>query len=172
MIKINLLITFSLMITVALISGLLFSFTIAVSPGLKHLTDLEFLKVMKSINKKILNPVFLLCFFSPLLLFPISIYFSQTVGSNRWLLIAGFLAYILAILITATINVPLNNQLEKFCLFNAKQIELKEFRNLFENRWTFWNNIRTALSVISLVLLTISQLLTFNGRWKTNRINF
>ena len=155
MIKVSFLIVIVLMLTVALISGLLFSFTIAVSPGLKHLSDSEYLKAMKSINKEILNPLFLFCFFCPLFLFPLTIYFTQDDGSNRWLIITGFLTYTLVIGITATINVPLNNQLEKFDLLNVSQIELTEFRNVFENRWTFWNNVRTVLSVLSSILLTL-----------------
>ena len=162
MIKESFLVVIALIISVALISGLLFSFTIAVSPGLKHLSALEFLKAMKSINKEILNPLFLFCFFCPLLLFPLTIYFQQNDVSNRWLIIAGFLTYILVIGITATINVPLNNQLERFDLLNASQIELKEFRNVFEKRWTFWNNIRTVLSVLSLILLFLWQFETSN----------
>lgn len=157
MIKINFLILIVLIVSVALIAGLMFSFTIAVSPGLKHLSDLESLKAMKSINKDILNPVFFFCFFSPLLFFPVTIYFQQNYGLNRWLLIAGFLAYILVIVITATINVPLNNQLKSFNLLNASQLELLNFRNVFENRWTYWNNIRTVLSVMSLIFLILCQ---------------
>lgn len=156
--KLNLFVTIPLMISVALISGLLFSFTIAVSPGLKHLSDLKFLKAMKNINKEILNPVFLFCFFSPLLLFSILIYNQQ----NRWLPMAAFFSYILVIGITATINVPLNNQLEKFDLLNVSHTGFWEFRNVYEKRWTFWNNIRTLLSVISLILLTLSQFQTSN----------
>lgn len=155
MIKVSFLIVIVLMLTVALISGLLFSFTIAVSPGLKHLSDLDYLKAMKSINKEILNPLFLFCFFSPLLIFPLLIFFQQNDGSNRWLLIAGFFTYIIVIGITATINVPLNNQLERFDLHNLSQLELTEFRKVFEKRWTFWNNIRSILSSISLVFLIL-----------------
>ena len=155
MTKATFLIEIVLILAVALISGLLFSFTIAVSPGLKHLSDLDYLKAMKSINKEILNPVFLFCFFSPLLLFPLTIYYTEDGGSNRWLLIAGLFTYILVIGITATNNVPLNNQLERFDLLNVSQIELSGFRNVFEKRWTFWNNVRTVLSVLSSILLTL-----------------
>jgi uncharacterized membrane protein len=157
MIKVSFLIVIVLMLTVALISGLLFSFTIAVSPGLKHLSDLEFLKAMKSINKEILNPLFLFCFFCPLLLFPLTIHLQPNDGSNRWLINTAFLTYALVIGITAAINVPLNNLLERFDLLNISQIELKEFRNVFENRWTFWNNIRTVLSSTSLVFILLHQ---------------
>lgn len=163
MIKVSFLIVIVLMLTIALISGLLFSFTIAISPGLKHLSDLEYLKAMKSINKEILNFFFLFCFLSPLFLFPLTIYFQQNDGFNRWLLAAGFLTYILVISITATINVPLNNQLERFHLLNVSQFELTEFRNLFENRWTFWNNVRTVLSILSSIFLTLYLLVPRKG---------
>lgn len=157
MLKLSFITTIALMIAVSLLSGLLFSFSIAVSPGLKYLSDIEFLKAMQSINKEILNALFFLCFFSPLLLFPLTIFFQQHSTSNRWLLILGFIAYFMVLLITATINVPLNNQLEKFDLLHANQLELSKMREIFENRWTFWNNIRTVLAVASLVFLVLSR---------------
>lgn len=156
MIKLSFIVTIVLMISVSLIAGLFFSFSIAVCPGLKHLSDMEFLKAMKSINKEILNPLFLFCFFSPIVLFPL-LYFQQPIISNHWLLILGFLFYFLVIIITVVINVPLNNQLEKLNLLNASPKILLELRYLFENRWTFWNNIRTVLSTASLLFLILSQ---------------
>lgn len=159
MTKATLLIVMVLILAVALISGLLFSFTIAVSPGLKHLSDFEYLKTMKSINKEILNPVFLFCFFFPLLLFPLTIYIQQHDGFHRWLLIAGFLTYCIVISITALVNVPLNNQLEMLDLRNTNEKQLETFRIIFENRWTFWNNVRTVSSLLSSIFLTLYLLL-------------
>lgn len=149
-----------LMLTVTLISGLLFSFTIAVSPGLRNLSDLEFLKAMKCINKEILNPLFLFCFFAPLVLFPLTIFFLQNDATNRWLLIAGFLAYIVVIGITAGINVPLNNQLERLDLLNTSGKQLGIFRTIFESRWTFWNEVRTVSAIVSSILLIVHLVLT------------
>lgn len=157
MIKIDLIIPFILLISVALISGLLFSFTIAVSPGLKHMSAFEFLKIMKSINKEILNPLFLFCFFSPILFIPMTIFFYQGEVSHRWLLIAAFLIYAVVIFITAFINVPLNNQLERMEILNKSTEQLETFRVGFESRWTFWNTIRTILSITSLILLNVWQ---------------
>lgn len=159
MIKLSFLIVMVLMLAVALISGLLFSFTIAVSPGLKHLTDLEYLKAMKSINKEILNPVFLFCFLCPLLLFPLTIFFHQNDSFNLWLLVSGFLSYCIVIGITASVNVPLNNQLERLGLLNTRGKQLETFRTLFENRWSFWNNVRTVSSLLSSIFLTLYLLL-------------
>jgi uncharacterized membrane protein len=158
MIRISFIVAITLMISVSLIAGLFFSFTIAVSPGLKHLSDIVYLKAMKSINKEILNPLFFICFFSPIVLFPLVLYFQQTINSNRWLLISGFVFYFLVILITATINVPLNNQLETFEIQTARQTEISKMRHLFESRWTLWNNIRTDLSAISLIFLLMSKI--------------
>jgi len=155
MIKVSFLIPIALMLSIALTSGLLFSFTIAISPGLKHLSDLEYLKTMKSINKEILNLFFLFCFFSPLLLYPLTIYIQQNDGFNRWLLVAGFLTHCIVIGITASVNVPLNNQLEKLDLLETNGKQLEAFRAIFENRWTYWNNVRTVSSVISSIFLTL-----------------
>ena len=157
MTKLNFITTIALIMCVALISGLFFSFSIAVSPGLKHVSDIEFIKTMKGINKEILNGLFFLCFFSPLLLFPFSIYLQQSISSRRWLLLLSGAAYFLVILITATINVPINNQLEKLDVLNANKGQLIEMRYLFENRWTYWNNIRTVLSTASLFFLIVYQ---------------
>jgi uncharacterized membrane protein len=162
MTKVNFVIVMILILAVALISGLLFSFTIAVSPGLKHLSDVEYLKTMKNINKEILNPVFLFCFLCPLLLFPLTIYIQQNDGFNRWLLVAGFLTYCIVIGITAFVNVPLNNQLERLNLLNTGGKQLETFRTLFENRWTFWNNVRTVSSLLSSIFLTLYLLLSKN----------
>jgi len=151
--KMSSLVTLILMITVALTSGLLFSFTIAVSPGLKHVSDLEFLRAMKHINQEILHPIFLFCYLSPLLLFPTSIFLNPNTVSDRWILSSGFLAYIAVIIITASVNVPLNNQLERFDLEQSNPTQMAAFRNAFENRWVFWNNVRTISSVISFILL-------------------
>jgi len=160
------------MICVALISGLFFSFSIAVCPGLRHLTDLDFIKAMKSINKEILNPFFLISFFGPILLYPLVIYFQQSSEVSRWLLVFSSLTYMIMIVITVTINVPLNNRLEGFNLYYTNDIELSKLRNLFENRWTFWNNIRTVLSISSLVLLSLSQfeISESNSKFKYNEI--
>lgn len=155
MIKLNFIITISLCICVALTSGLLFAFSIAVSPGLRHVSDIEFIKVMKNISREILNPLFFICYFGPLLLFPIAIYFQSAI-SDRWLLIIGFIFYLLVIGITATINVPLNNRVEQMDILHTAQPDIAALRHLFEHKWTYWNNIRSGLSTASLICLLLA----------------
>lgn len=48
--------------TTALISGLLYAFTCSVNLGLGRLPDWAYINAMQSINRAILNPLFLLVF--------------------------------------------------------------------------------------------------------------
>lgn len=145
----------TLIVCVGLVSGLLFAFSIAVSPGLKHLSDIEFIKAIKAINQKIQNSLFFACFFSPLILFPVLIFTEQSLILNTWLLKVGFALYLLPFVITATVNVPLNNQLDRFDIHQATDREITEMRVRFENRWTLWNNVRTVLCTASLICLIL-----------------
>jgi uncharacterized membrane protein len=156
--NVNLILIVVLITAISLISGIFFSFTIAVSPGLKKLSDIEFINSMKSINYEILNPLFYLSFFSPLILFPLIIYLHNKESNLLWLIISSFSMYIFILIITISINVPLNNQLESFDIVNSTNNEMIQLRNYFEDKWTLWNNNRTILGVISLILLILSQL--------------
>jgi len=141
----------------ALVSGLLFSFSIAVSPGLKNLSDTEYIKAMKSINMEIQNAIFFLSFFGPLILFPLSIYMCHSRFSNSSLLIAGGIFYFIGVFaITAFINVPLNNEIESFDLLSSDSKAINQMRTIFENPWTFWNNVRTVSSIFSLVFTLLA----------------
>ena len=146
-----------LAVCMSLTSGLLFSFSIAVSPGLKNLPDAEYIKAMKSINREIQNAIFFLSFFGPLILFPLSIYMFYAKSSINGLLIAGGIFYFIGILaITMFINVPLNEKLESFDLLNSSSKEISQMRTVFERPWTFWHNIRTVSGIASLVFTLIA----------------
>ena len=55
-----------------LIAGLFYSYSCSVNLGLSKLSDIEYLKAMKSINKEILNPWFFLSFVGSLVVIPLS----------------------------------------------------------------------------------------------------
>ena len=146
-----------LAVCMSLTSGLLFSFSIAVSPGLKNLSDVEYIKAMKSINREIQNAIFFLSFFSPLIVFPLSIYMCHGRFSNSTLLIAGGIFYFIGVFaVTAFINVPLNNKLESFDLLYSDAKAIHQMRTAFESPWTFWNNVRTLMSISSLVFVLLA----------------
>lgn len=105
---------------------------------------------MKSINKKILNPIFFILFFGPV---PLLIYKAT---SLEYLSTVAALTYLIGpIGVTVTKNVPFNNKLDAQDLANFTQKEERSFRKMYEPIWNKWHYIRTFISVISFVLVLI-----------------
>lgn len=149
----------------ALMAGLFFSYNFSVMPGLGKLADIDYLKAMQSINREIQNPVFFICFFGTIIFLPLSTILNYSGRDlSFWLLFSATIIYYAGVFgLTIFGNVPLNNQLEKFNLVNATPAALSTLRASFENHWNFLNNIRTASSIISLILM-ISTCLLFKHK--------
>jgi uncharacterized membrane protein len=77
-------------------------------------------------------------------------------GADRLLLIAAALVYLLCVqLPTATINIPLNNELQKLDPSTMSGTLRKRARDNFEPRWNRWNGIRAACASLTSILLLI-----------------
>ena len=81
--------------------------------------------------------------------------------SETWLIVLVALIYLLGVQgITIFIHLPLNNQIQKLNLEKLKDENLRVERLNFENKWNFFNNIRTSIafliSLTLLIFLTIS----------------
>ena len=141
-------------VTTALTTGLLFAFSVAVNLGLGKLTDKEYLRAMKSINREIKNPIFGLCFFGSTILLPITSFLYRH-DSNRFpLLLAATLIYVIGqFIITLTRNVPLNDRLDKTNLETSSNEELSVIRNWYEGPWNRWNHFRVIAGTLSLALI-------------------
>jgi uncharacterized membrane protein len=128
-------------IVTGLVAGLLFGFACAVMPGLRRIDDVAFVEVMQSINRRILNGWFLLCFVGAPLLTVAALAFDVIGDRTRVLPIAAaVLLTALSYLITAAVNVPLNNAL------NANPVDPARARAMFESRWVRWHIARTLAS--------------------------
>lgn len=157
-----------LMVTIilsGLMAGFFYAYTFSVNPGLHNLTDTEFLKAMKNINKEVLNPVFFICFFGTLVLLFVSAILNFNLQSTKfYFIVAAFFTYLIGVfMITGMRNVPLNNQLAAFNIEQASNITLQQMRNIFEKPWVYWNNIRTFASLLTLVFLILSLMMSSNG---------
>jgi len=150
----------------ALMAGLFFSYSISVSLGLGKLNDKEFLNAMQNINREIQNIPFFICFFGTLIMLPITSFLHYKKQSFQLLVIATLFYSVGVFAVTAFINVPLNNKLELFDLTNASA---KQVRNIFEDRWNFWNNIRSLSSLCSLFFVILACV--YNSP-KTRKIAF
>ncbi|WP_018628520.1 DUF1772 domain-containing protein [Niabella aurantiaca] len=142
---------FIALLLVALMAGLFFSFSIAVTRGLGKLDDKSYLRAMQKINKAILNPVFLLCFAgTPFFLAGATILlFFMDYAGFMWMLLIS-LVYIGGVfLVTMLCNVPLNNYLDKQDVDQLDPEAAKAVRSRFESAWNRYNHIRTLFSILA-----------------------
>ena len=127
-------------ITTGLVAGLLFGFACAVMPGLSQVDDAAFVAVMQSINRRILNGWFLVCFVGAPLLTVAALVARGRRRRTTWVPIAGAVLLTgVSYLITATVNVPLNNAVD-----SAGAMERSAAAGRFEGRWVRWNIARHA----------------------------
>ncbi len=150
----------------ALMGGLFFTWSNAIVPGLTRIPDHGYILAMQSINRTILNPLFLLIFMGTNLILPLAVWFQYKAGEEPgwWLMALAALVYIVGVFgVTVGGNVPLNQMLEKFSLTTSTAQEVKELRTAFEGRWNNLNLIRTWASVISLALVILSLLTRSTG---------
>lgn len=130
----------------ALGGGTFWSFSTGVMPGLRRIDDATFVTAMRAINRAVINPLFLLPIFLPPLLLGWA-GFLQRSEPQGWLLIAAGLVFLVgAVVVTMAGNVPLNNALD------ASTEAADATRTGFERRWNAWNGVRSATSVVAIVL--------------------
>jgi len=147
----------------SLVAGVLFTFAIVVMPGIAKLDDGSFLRAFQAIDRVIQNnqPVFLFVWLGSALALIAAAVTSvwELGGTDRLLAIGAALVYVFGVqLPTATINVPLNNQLQKLDIGTMSEEARQRARMDFEPRWNRWNAIRTACSIsasIALLLLLL-----------------
>ena len=144
-----------------LIAGLLYSYACSVTLGLGKLPDKEYLGAMQSINKEIVNPVFLLSFLGTIIVLPIITFINYTIpvsGRFQYLLFATVIYAIGVLGITFFGNIPLNNSLATFNVDSSSISELARFRLHFELPWNKLHLIRTIASVLSFILVILACL--------------
>jgi uncharacterized membrane protein len=135
---------FAALLTTGLMAGIYLAFTISVLPGIGRTEDATFVAAMRGMNAAILNPVFGLVFGGPLLLGGVAL---GTRVSDRdqpglaWVATA-FVLYVVTLVITGVVNVPLNNRLDVTEPPDAA-------RALFERGWVGWNVVRTLVCTAS-----------------------
>lgn len=142
----------------SLVAGFLFAFAVVVMPGIKGLSDHEFLHAFKVMDRVIQNnqPIFILVWLGSAvaLLTSTGLGIMKLEGVDRLLLIIACATYLIGVqLPTATINVPLNNQLQSQDFDTMTNSALKEARMTFEARWIRWNLIRTFFATLTTALL-------------------
>ena len=144
----------------ALVAGLLFAFAVVTMPGIGRLNDGDFIRAFQVMDGVIQNnqPLFVLVWLGSVvaLLLTAVVGFGQLTLTGQLLLLTATALYILGVqLPTVTINVPLNNQLQRLDVGQMGGQALASKRHGFEPRWNRWNRIRTAVSIIVTLLLIL-----------------
>jgi uncharacterized membrane protein len=142
----------------SLVMGLLFAFAIVVMPGIRRLDDDGFIRSFQVIDKVIQNnqPLFVFVWVGSVLALVAAALMGiwQVSGTDRLLVIVAALIYVLGVqLPTVTINIPMNNELQRLDLGSIDEVARKHARSNFEARWNRWNAIRAACSTVTCIVL-------------------
>ena len=142
-------------------AGLFYAWTVSVVPGTRKVVDITYLETMQSINREILNPAFFLIYFGTLITLVICCFQQHDSGPVFWVVLGAMLTYLVGTFgVTAMGNVPLNNVLEALNLHDMTGSQLADFRQHYESQWNRWHFIRTAFSVITFLLILLSNYFT------------
>jgi uncharacterized membrane protein len=143
-----------------LMGGLFFVFSNTVMGALGRIQPAEGIAAMQSINRVILNPLFLTIFLAT----PAACALVILTSLWRWSepgaawLIAGSVLYIVGtFMVTMVFNVPMNNALDAV---HPATVEAGALWTRYLANWTAWNHVRTIASVGAAALLTIGLYLS------------
>ncbi len=144
----------------SLVAGFLFAFATVVMPGIKTLNDREFIRAFQVIDGVIQNnqPLMVAVWMGSILAAVAAavLGFGQLDGTQRLLSLSAPIIYILGVqLSTFTINVPLNNTLQRLNVDVMDEVALKAARMDFEPGWNRWNLVRTPFAGLASVLFMI-----------------
>ncbi|GGS52824.1 membrane protein [Planobispora rosea] len=142
-------------VATGLAAGLFYAFSVSVMLGLAETDDRTFIGVMQRINRRILNGWFALSFGGAPLLTLLAGVLHLLGGGERsapaWIA-AGFVLYGVTFVVTAAVNVPLNNAIDA-AGDPAAVADPAAVRAAFETRWVRWNVVRTLSSTAALACL-------------------
>lgn len=144
----------------AWVAGFVFAFATVVMPGIQTLNNRDFLRGFKAMDRVIQRnqPLFMLVWAGSVVAIMITVLLSfwYLAGFDHVLLIFAAATYLLGVqLPTATINVPLNNWLQKLDLDAVTDSAISDARVRFEDRWIKWNVTRTIFAALTSALLIV-----------------
>src|SRR5215831_11948893 len=101
-------------LTMGLMAGVFGLYTHTIMPGLRHTDDRTFGGAVRATDRAIINPWFMAAFFGALVLTGLAAALHFTGDSRNVLpwIGAAFVLYLIAVVITMAVNVPLNDALK------------------------------------------------------------
>jgi uncharacterized membrane protein len=126
----------------ALNAGLFFIFSVCVMQALGLLAPADGIRAMQSINRTIINPLFLGAFLGTALLsLAVIVVAIVDWGTGAGWAIAGAVTYLVtSIAVTRAFNIPLNNAVDRA---NPGDSESVRIWARYLDIWTKWNHVRS-----------------------------
>lgn len=160
-------------VTMGLIAGMFFDWAVAIMPALAQSDDRTFVVVMQRTTTTINNsPAFLFSFMGALVFTFAAAILQRRIGARaavRWIL-AALLLYVVAVVITMGIHVPLNDT-----LVNAgdpdKITDIAALRADTEGPWVNAHLVRTIVVTMALGSLCRALWLRHASRTRTSRLD-
>ena len=149
----------------SLVAGFTLMFAIVVMPGISKFEDKEFLKAFQLIDGIIQNnqPLFFLVWLGSIISVVVTLLSSIiTLGfQDSVMIICVCFIYLFGVQgVTTRIHLPLNRRIKNLDINNLDKENLNEERVKFENRWNYFNKIRTGIALsASLMLLVLIYML-------------
>lgn len=156
---VTIVLTFAAALGSALMAGTFFGFSNFIMPALAKLPAAQGIAAMQSINRVVLNPLFLGVFLgtaivSAVLALMVLPSFREM---SSVLILVGAALYILGTFgVTMAFNVPLNNALEAIAAASTEGAVLWQ---RFLSAWVFWNTVRTILPLIGVAMFMAAAML-------------
>jgi uncharacterized membrane protein len=153
------------LVAMALVAGLIYTFSVAVMPNLAGADDRTFVATMQRFNE---NPAFPLSFTGALVLTALAAVLQRRHGPEvavRWT-VAALVLYGIVVAVTFGINIPLNDEIDR--AGDPDRIaDLAHVRDRFEGPWVAANIVRTLLSTAAVAAL--ARALFLHGRSTADR---
>jgi uncharacterized membrane protein len=134
--------------SVGLVAGVFGLYANTIMPGLRRTDDRTFVGAFQSMDRAIINPLFMVIFLGAVVLTGLAAVLQLGTGRGSVLpwAAAAFVLYLAAVVITIAVNVPLNDAL-KAAGPPDRIADLAAVRQRFnEARWAGWNLVRTLIS--------------------------
>ena len=142
-------------LAMGLMAGVFGIYANAIMPGLRRTDDRTFVGSFQSIDRAIINPLFMTTFFAALLLPLLAavLHLSEDEQSVLPWTAAAFVLYLVVVVTTLAVNVPRNDEI-KAAGRPDDIADLGAIRRRFdERRWSRWNTARALLSLAAFACL-------------------
>jgi uncharacterized membrane protein len=146
-----------------LMAGVFGIYANAIMRGLAHTDDRTFVGAFQSIDRAIINPLFMLTFLGALVLSGVAALVHRGGDATEvvpWAA-AAFGLYLGAVVITMAVHVPLNDAIK--AAGDPNTLDVSAVRSaVHESRWIVWNVVRTVLTTAA--FSSLMWALVLNGR--------